>query len=59
MFWLLQKLANFAEKRRFIRTLEKYKNGEVRLINLKAALERLSNKYEIDYLLNSYYFIDI
>jgi len=47
-----------AEKTRFLKALDSYKEGTTQLINVKKALERLAKKYQIEYLLNSYYFID-
>lgn len=45
------------EKRRFLSSLDKYKNSTAKLTTVKNQLYKLSEKYEEKYLLESYYFL--
>ena len=44
------------EKENFFKQLEKYKQDEASIKTVKSFLKKLAEKYEEDYLLNSYYF---
>ncbi len=48
-----------AEKRRIINNIKKYEKGEMQLMSVKNSLYKLSVKYNSEYLLNSYYFVDL
>jgi UV DNA damage endonuclease len=49
--------ADESEKRRFMKSLEKYKSGKASLGSVKNQLYFLAKKYDSAYLLESYYFI--
>ncbi|MEX1377465.1 MAG: UV DNA damage repair endonuclease UvsE [Eubacteriales bacterium] len=59
VFGYFKREASFIEKRRILGSIEKYKNGKTKLENLKKSLYKLAEKYDNEYLLNSYYFIEI
>ncbi|HRX41476.1 MAG TPA: UV DNA damage repair endonuclease UvsE [Clostridia bacterium] len=49
--------AEESEKRKFMKSLEKYKSGKASLASVKNQLYLLAKKYDSAYLLESYYFI--
>ncbi len=51
-----KKIADTAEKRRFERLLNEYRTGKSRIDALKKFLLQCARKYELPYLLQSYYF---
>ena len=56
VFGYFKKLASPEEKALIISLIDKYKNGEAPLSELKDGLYRLAVKYDVGYLLESYYF---
>jgi len=52
-----KKCATEIEKRDFLMMMEEYKSGNIKMEGIKKKLWELSVKYEIKYLLESYYFI--
>ncbi len=48
-----------AQKRRILKNIKKYENGQMQLMSVKNSIYRLAVEYNIEYLLNSYYFIDL
>ena len=59
VFGYFKKDANLIEKRRILNRIEKYKNDKIKLESLKNSLYKLAEKYENEYLLNSYYFTNV
>lgn len=59
VFGYFKDMATDSEKTRILSSIDKYKEGINKLDNVKKGLERLANKYNIEYLINSYYFVDI
>ncbi len=45
-----------AEKKRWENALQKYISGSANLASVKNVLQKLAQKYEVDYLNNGYYF---
>ena len=48
-----------AEKRRIANNIKKYVEGKMQLMSVKNLLYKMASKYSSEYLLNSYYFIDL
>mgnify|MGYP002397634480 FL=1 len=57
VFGYFKRDASEKEKERVLNRIDKYKKGEDGLQPLKKELQRLSLKYEKEYLLESYYFL--
>lgn len=52
-------IASAAEKKRILTSIRKYKDGIIKLDSVKNSLHRLAKKYKVQYIINSYYFIDM
>lgn len=50
-------IASTKEKEGFLKKIEGYQNGKIKLNSIKKFLWKMANKYEQQYLLNSCYFI--
>ncbi len=48
-----------AQKGRILKNIAKYENGQMKLMSVKNSIYKLALEYNIEYLLNSYYFIDL
>ena len=59
VFGYFKHKATDAEKKRILTSIDKYKDGIINLDTVKKGLERLAIKYRVDYIINSYYFVDM
>jgi UV DNA damage endonuclease len=59
VFGYFKKFASPEEKKSILGLIEQYKNGSTPLPGLKRALYGLAVKYDVGYLLESYYFCDM
>ena len=59
VFGYFKKTASIVERKRIINTLAKYREEKATLGSVKNGLKKLAYKYKVDYLLDSYYFVEI
>ena len=59
VFGYFKKTASIVERKRIINTLAKYREEKATLGSVKNGLKKLAYKYKVDYLLDSYYFVEL
>ena len=59
VFGYFRKLATDSEKAQVLEIIANYSRGDGGLIRLKSALFHLAKKYDVEYLLESYYFYGV